>query len=700
MPPYQPFLISDLTEGKVTKRDRWILPPDGFGTLDNCNLKRGVLEKRRGRSKLGQIVKVDTDTQNPKLQTNPVMGVFNHLSGNTQELIVFDKERMNTFVSDKSSGVILLSVADLGGAPNQVRFTVAAGHGLVADEIATGSNTTNYDATFRVEAVAATTIDVESAFVAETFGVSSQLNQEQFTDASKHRIRFDSTAQLLTYTPANGDTIEQATSGATGVIDVVVVDYGTFGGADAVGTIIFQKGTVTGTFNGSDQLFESGTPANIVGNAVTAGNDSNWTGDNTDFFWIENWTLGGASKTYITNNNDPIVIYDGTSLTQFFIDIGLDSARDGSNDVNSALLIFVIKERIVIFSTNENGTDFNQRARWSAIKEPQSWPTENFVDAPTEDFIVSADFLGDDLYVWFENSTWVFEYTGDSVQPFEWRRLSAQDGAIAQMSVTTRNNLQRAIGPTKILGNNGNIVSDIDQKIPDVVLEWNPDSAAFSFSADLEEERQIYFTYARVETVANADGNKYPDRALILDYEENNWAVHSHPIHSMGFSLLESDVTWDLDDAWEDIDFSWNQLDTVSGFPFTIMGDHSGVLFQLNTGGSDDGSAIEFNAATARFNPYSKQGMKAKLWKIEVLCDVNPDVSFDIELFLNSDTTKYSTTTITTIAVDGSDDKAWYAAFSGAVGTFHSANFTNNASGNRPRIHAMRWWFKPAGRVK
>lgn len=700
MPNYQPFLISDLTEGKVTRRDRWLLSPDGFGTLDNCGLKRGVLEKRRGKSKLGQIVKIDTATQNPTLQTNPIMGVYNHRSGSTENLIVFDKERMNTFVSNKVSGVILLSVADVGGAPNVVRFTIATGHGLAADDIVTISNTTNYNGTFRVEAIAATTFDIESAFVAETMGVTSQANQEQFTDASMHRIRFDFTLQSG-YTPANGDTIEQAVSGATGVVDSVTVDYGTFGNNDAVGTIIFQDGTITGTFVVSEQLFESGTPANIVGDSTTAGNDSNWTGDNTDFFWIENWDLGGAPKTYITNNKDPLEIYDGANLTQFSIDIGLAEDRTGQNDVNSALLVFVIKERIVIFNTNENGTDYNQRARWSAIKEPQSWPLSSFIDAPTDDIIVTADLLGDDLYVWFKGgSVWRFVYTGDSVSPFEWQRVSAQDGAIAQMSLTTRNNLQRAISGTEILGNNGNIVSHIDQKIPDVVLEWNPDSAAFSVSEVLEEEKQIYFTYARVETVANADGNKYPDRALILDYEDNSWATCRHEIHSMGSSKLESDITWDLDEAWEDIDFAWNQLNTVSGFPFTIIGDHSGLLFAISTGGSDAGEAIEFNAATARFNPYSKQGMKAKCWKVEVLCDVNEDVSFDVELFLNTDTTKYSTTTITCSAVDGSDDKAWFAAYSGAVGTFHSANITNNASGNRPRIHAMRWWFKPAGRVK
>ena len=693
---YTSFLISDLTEVKITRRDAWLIPPDGFEELDNCHLKNGVLEKRRGTSKLGQLLQIDTATLNPTLSTNPVMGIDNHLSGNTEELIVFDKERMNTIVSSKASGIILLSVADLGGSPNQVRFTVASGHGLLADEIVTGSNTTNYDATFRVEAVAATTIDVESAFIAETFGVTSQLNQEQFTDPHKHRVRFDSTAQA--FTPTNGEVIEQAVSGATGTVSRVVVDYGTFGGTSAFGTIIFQRGTVTGTFDGSNQLFESGTPANIVGNATQAGTDGEWTGDNTNFFWIENWTLNGNSRTYITNNKDPLQVFDGTDLVQLSIDIGLTTARTGANDINNAKLVFVYKERIIIFSTNENGTDFNQRARWSGIKEPLNWPTSSFKDAPTSDFIVAGGFLGDDLYIWFEHSVYRFNWTGDSVDPFVWEKVSVEDGAIAQMSLTVRNNLQRAIGPTKILGNNGDIVADIDKKVPDVVLEWNPDSAPFSASRDVEEERQIYYSYARVETVANADGNKYPDRLLVQGYEDNNWATHRHEVHAMGSSSLESDITWDLDDAWEDIDFSWNASNTVSGFPFTLIGDHSGIIFQLNTGGSDDGAAIEFNAKTARFNPFTKQGKKAKFWKAEFLCDVDPDVSFDVEMFLDTDTTPYKTTTITTTAVGTAKSKAWHTAKSNATGFFHSMNITNNASGNKPRIHAMRLWFKEAGR--
>ena len=699
MAAYESFFIGDLTGGKITRRDPWLLPPDGLADLDNCNLKNGVLEKRRGKSKLGQIVKIDTATLNPTLQTNPVMGVQNHLDGNTQELIIFDKERMNSFVSNKASGVSLLSVADLGGSPNQVRFTVGAGHGFLADEVGTITDWPTYNGTYRVEAVAATTIDIEHAFTAESAPTAAQMNEEQFTDVSMHRIRFDFANQAWT-SPTQGDTVEQAVSGATGVVDRVIVDYGSFAANDAVGTIIFQRGTVTGTFNSTGQLFESGTPANIVGDATTAGNDSNWTGDNTNFFWTENWTLSGASKTYIANNKDPLEIYDGTNLTQFSIDIGENGARDGSNDVNSAMLIFVIKERIVIFNTIEEGTSFNQRARWSGIKEPFSWPTANFKDAPTQDFIISGGRLGDDVYIWFENSTWRFAYTGDSVNPFEWIRVSAQDGAIAQMSLTTRNNLQRAIGPTKILGNNGNAVSAIDFKVPDVVLEWNPDSAAFSTSIDVEQERQIFYSYARPATTENADGNKYPDRILVFNYEDGTWATYQHEVHAMGSSSLESDVTWNIDDAWEDIDFSWNTSDTVSGFPFTIVGDHAGVVFQINTGGSDDGTAIEFNAKTARFNPYTKDGMNARLQKVEFFCDVDSGISFDVEFLLNTDGTKYKTSTITCDPVAGSDSKAWYTAFAGTTGFLHSVNITNNAKSNRPRIHAMRWWFKPAGRVK
>ncbi|GAI98911.1 unnamed protein product, partial [marine sediment metagenome] len=276
-------------------------------------------------------------------------------------------------------------------------------------------------------------------------------------------------------------------------------------------------------------------------------------------------------------------------------------------------------------------------------------------------------------------SVWRFVWTADSTNPFEWQKVSAQDGAIAQMSLTTRDNLQRAVGPTEILGNNGNIVTPIDGKIPDVVLEWNVDSTRFSVGADVEEERQIYFTYASPGATPNADGGIYPDRVLAFNYEDNNWSTHKHQIHSMGYTTQEEDATWDTDDAWEDISDSWNEGGLTAGFPLTLMGDHSGIIHILNRGDTNNGSDINFNAKTGRFNPYHLEGNRAKLWKVSFLCDVDPVTSFDVQFFLNSDSTSYAVTTITTTGSDSSDDKQWFDAYSGAVGFFHSINITNNA---------------------
>lgn len=52
---YQPFPIYNLSTGKVTAREPWLLPKDAFETLVNCHLRRGVLEKRKGTDPLPGI---------------------------------------------------------------------------------------------------------------------------------------------------------------------------------------------------------------------------------------------------------------------------------------------------------------------------------------------------------------------------------------------------------------------------------------------------------------------------------------------------------------------------------------------------------------------------------------------------------------------------------------------------------------------
>ena len=700
--PYTPFPILDMRAGKVTRRDPWLLPQDAFETLLNCHIKRGVLEKRRGYALYGQILKIDTITLNPTLSTNPVMGIDNYLSGTTENLLAADKTRINQYISGRTVNKTLTAVADLGGAPNEVRFT-SASHGFTADEIITISGTTNYDGTYRVEAAAAGTFDIESAFVAESLS-GATASQEAFTDLTENKIRFEAGASQ-NWTPSAGDVVKGKTSGAIATVAAggLLIDYGTIAGGDAYGTIVFDRGTLTGTFQ-AEELQNNANAAQIVGDSLAASSDEAFTGDNTNFFWLENWDHDGSSDTgYITNNKDPIQIYNGTHLRQLSIDIGTNVARAGVNNVNSCLLVIIFKERVILFSTNENGVDFFQRARWSTIKDPQSWPTANFKDAPTSDIIKSVDFIGDELYVWFERSVWRFTWTGDSNNPFEWERVSDTEGTVAQMSLVTQDDSQFAVGAARIQLSNGRDVVAADTLIPDIVLDWNQDSLSYSNGLLLDEQKHILMSYASDGAASDDadqpdDGNVYPDRAVVMNYEDSNFATYSLPIHTMGFSNVESDLTWDdITDAWEDIDFSWNAGQAKSGFPVTLMGNHLGKIFQLNSAGSDDGSEIEFEAISGRWNPYTKKGHKAKLGYILFLVDVDDSASFDVLSYINSEDTAFQTKTVTCTSVNGSVDKAWHGVDIFAVADFHRIELTNNASSNRPRIHAIVPYFKDAG---
>ena len=695
--PYTPYPILDMKTGKYLRREPWLSPQDAFEKLSNCRIKRGILEKRRGYALHGQILAISTTTLNPTLQTNPVMGIFNHLSGTTENLLAADQDRINEYISGRPVNKTLTVVTDQGGSPNVVRFASTA-HGFTADEIITISGTTNYDGTYRVEAVATNTFDVESAYVAETLS-GATASQEPFTDLTENKIRFNSTNQ--NWTPVVGSVIKGGTSNATATVATggVLVDYGTIAGADAFGTIVFDRGSVTGTFQANEDLQNNANAAQIVGQAIAANSDEAFTGDNTNFFWSENWDYDGSSDTtYITNNKNPIQIYNGTHLRQLSIDIGTDAARAGVNDVNSCLLIIIFKERVVIFSTNENGVDFFRRARWSGVKQPFSWPTANFKDAPTSDIIKSVDFIGDELYVWFERSTWRFVWTGDSTDPFEWERVSDTEGSVAQMSLVTQDDRQFAVGAARIQLSNGRDIVAADSIIPDFVLDWNQDSLPYSNSLLLDEEKHILMSYASAAASAHADGNTYPDRAVVINYEENNFATYELPIHTMGFSNVESDLSWDdITDAWEDIDYSWNAGQAKSGFPITLIGSHVGKIFQLNVAGSDDTAAIEFEALGSRWNPYTKKGHKAKLGYIDFLVDVDANVTFDVLNYINTDTTAFQTKTVTCTAVRGSDDKAWHRVYVMAVADFHRIKITNNAANNRPRIHAIIPYFQDVG---
>ena len=484
-----------------------------------------------------------------------------------------------------------------------------------------------------------------------------------------------------------GDTITGATSGHTAVVDAVILDDGSWAGGDAHGTLV-----VSGTDeNNFEEAGEDLTVGVTVAHAKGQPSYELLTGDDADFMWFESWRDVG----YFTNNIDQIQKYDGSHPTRLTIDLDIEGGPD--NDVNTCLLIFHIKNRIMILRTTERGEAHYQRARWSEVTsrgEALVFKDENYSDADRDDWIMGADFIGNELIVFFERGVMKLVYTGDPDIPFKWENVPSQEGCYATMSLSAFSNEITAVGPTRFIATDAREVYGVEKKIPDLMLTFNQETVNYCYSLVVEEMRQVITSYAS----ASADK---PDKALVLNYEEDTYSIFTLPIHVMGYSTLETTISTDdmTGISLDDLDYSLDDKELLAGYPVTLMGCRDGWVYKMNDGGADDGSDIECEAVTARMNPYTKEGRKAILGWVDFLVDRNANASFDVRFYRDTETSLYKTGTIACTETGTSKNKVYKRVYCGCEAEFHKLSLYNNASANRPRIHAVIPYFRRGGPI-
>ena len=484
----------------------------------------------------------------------------------------------------------------------------------------------------------------------------------------------------------SGDIITGATSGDTAVVDGVVLDDGTWAGGDAHGTLIISSAD-EGDFEEDGEVLT--VDSITVASAKGIASYEEFTGDDSDFFWFESWRDMG----YFTNNQDQIRKYDGNYETKLTIDLDVEGGPD--NDVNTCLLIFHIKNRILLLRTTERGEAHYTRARWSQIAtrgETLVFIDADCSDADRDDWIIGADFIGNELVVFFERGAMKLVYTGDPDIPFKWEDIPGQEGSYATMSLSTFSDEIMTVGPTRFVATDGREVYGIDEKIPDLMLSFNQAALQYCYSLVIEEMRQALTSYPSA-------GSAKPDRVLVLNYEENNFAIFELPVHVMGYSSLETTLSTDdmTGISLDDLDYSLDDKELRAGYPTTLMGCRDGWVYKMNDGGADNGEAIECEAVTARLNPYYKEQRKAILGWIDFLVDRNASASFSVRFYLNTESSSYKTQTVACTETGALRDKVIKRVDCGAEADFHKISLYQNESGNRPRIHAIVFYFRKGG---
>ncbi len=407
-----------------------------------------------------------------------------------------------------------------------------------------------------------------------------------------------------------------------------------------------------------------------------------FTGDDTNLVWLENWN--GIS--YFTNGKDRVKCFNGQDPVS---NILLDTNGDGINDVETCALIFAFKNRLVLLRTIENGNICAQRARWGK-QGGTDFTNDEYIDAPTVDWIIGAEFLGDKLIVFFERSIWELRYTGDYDLPFTWIKICDTEGCYAPFSLGVFSSDILSLAATSIISCDGLDAVPIDRLIPDIALSFSQEHIGRAYAANLDELKQYWLSYP-------TPGSSLCDQVLILNYDDRSWSIYGLPFQSYGFYKVEEDLTWDDPELDWNSEELWDGKTMQGGYPTTLGGSHDGYVFQCNSGGRDNGEAILLDIESGLWNPFAEQGLSARLKCVDFLVDVDAEISADVELYLDHETTPVLTRTL---ECSGTGEKVWKRLdFDGVVANFHRIRITHEAGNQTLAIHAVCPWFKPAGRM-
>lgn len=324
-----------------------------------------------------------------------------------------------------------------------------------------------------------------------------------------------------------------------------------------------------------------------------------WTGTNTDFFWAANYQGATTNLRYffVTNNNidiatssfDPMRYYNNSTWTN------LEPLVTASNTLWQALILIPYYGRLLALNTWEGSTsgtytaavNYFARCRFSQIGDPtdqtNGWRSDvfgrgGFLDAPTNEAIISAAFFRNTLIVFFEYSTWQLRYIGEYGLPFIWERISSDFGSVCTYSPIIFDQGVMTVSDRGIIQAAANGVSRLDEQIPEQAFSFEIQNSAPNFVHGIRdfEKELVYWNY--LDTSDAAPTQSYPNTVLLFNYRNNTWAKNRDTITCFGPSQFQFGITWDsLTTFWES-NVSWDNVDDQQYVDYVTYGNQQGFI--------------------------------------------------------------------------------------------------------------------------
>lgn len=328
---------------------------------------------------------------------------------------------------------------------------------------------------------------------------------------------------------------------------------------------------------------------------------TSWTGTDSDFFQATNWN-GANSDDYllfVTNYvaADQIKYWNNVTWTTINPQFNAAGAT-----IETARIILPFKDRLVLLNIIESVGTFRNRCRFSQNGSPLSADAfredipgrGGYIDAPTKESIVSAEFLRDRLIVFFERSTWELVYTGNEVLPFRWQKINTELGVESTFSVVPFDKAVLGIGNVGIHACNGINVERIDEKIHDDVFKiHNNNEGVFRVCGIRDYRTQlVYWSFPSIDSAQ--ENLKFPNRVLVYNYENGSWAYNDDSFTAFGYFQNQTNITWEqLKIAWQDYAKPWNEGSIQARDLRVIAGNQEGFTFIIDADVSTNAPSLQ-----------------------------------------------------------------------------------------------------------
>ncbi len=424
------------------------------------------------------------------------------------------------------------------------------------------------------------------------------------------------TFNLVVFTDNGDGTLSSTTPGNSGTINYstgnVVLIKTTGGGVIPTATFSYYPGLpVMGICKqdistvGIDNtiFFDTKYAYQYTGGAfqeLTSSTPTTWTGSITQFFWYCNYQGADSSIRYFfaTNNNinDPIRYYNNVTWADLTPIIADNPPSAAQSTLFQALIVIPYYGRLLALNTWEGTTaggsgsasNFFARCRFSQIGDPTSsdaWRSDvfgkgGFLDAPTNESIVSAAFFRNTLIVFFEYSTWQLRYIGEYGLPFIFERISSDFGSSSTYSSVVFDEGVYTVSDRGIIRAGAGDIVRVDNNIPDTAFSFSISESAPNFvhgARDFQKEL-LFFNY--IDRADNeTDTDNFPNTVLVYNYQNNTWSQFRDTVTCFGTTQFQFGITWDSDTTfWSDESVKWNTPDDQNDIVYIAMGNQQGFV--------------------------------------------------------------------------------------------------------------------------